>query len=317
MFFIWSIFCNLQKVLSITINKHNAGQRLDRFLRKAFPAAPLSLLFAVIRKKKVRVNGAVGKAAQMLCESDAVQIYENLPQLPEKSSFEQTKKLVAKGKLNFVMQNPDFAILNKPCGTPSQSGSGVREEECLVGMLDVWAREQGFDFKPALVHRLDKETSGLLIAALSGHAAREFGSIIRERKIKKEYLALVKGNMPQKSGKISVLLPGNARVSETSWLVEKKFNECDLVRVGLETGHKHQIRISFAQSGHPLLGDSRYGDFALNRKFKKDFGLSRLFLHAAMLEFNWSGQKVKVEAPLPEELEKVNQRLRPNIMNLS
>jgi 23S rRNA pseudouridine955/2504/2580 synthase len=292
-------------VLSITINKHNAGQRLDRFLRKAFPAAPLGLLFAVIRKKKVRVNGVVGKAAQMLRESDTVQVYENLPQLPEKNFFGQAKKQVAVEKLNFIMQNSDFAILNKPCGIASQSGSGVMEEECLVGMLEIWAQEQGFDFKPALVHRLDKETSGLLIVALSGYAAREFGSIIRERKIRKEYLALVKGNMPQKSGKISTLLSGNTKVSETSWLVEKKFDECDLVRVGLETGHKHQIRISFAQNGHPLLGDSRYGDFALNRKFKKNFGLSRLFLHATVLEFKWKGQKIKIEAPLPEELEKL------------
>jgi len=291
-------------MLSITINKHNAGQRLDRFLRKAFPVAPLGLLFAVMRKKKVRVNGIIGKAAQMLCENDVVQIYENLPQVVKAVTFEQTKKTYPKEKLQFVFQNSDFAILNKPCGIASQSGSGVKEEECLVGMLEMWAQEQGIDFKPALVHRLDKETSGLLIAALSGQAAREFGNIIRERKIKKEYLALVKGHLPQKKGKISMALPGETRISETTWIVEKKFEECDLVRVGLETGHKHQIRISFAQKGFPLVGDSRYGDFAFNRKIKKEFGLSRLFLHAALLEFNWNGESVRAEAALPEELEK-------------
>lgn len=290
-------------MLSITINKHNAGQRLDRFLRKAFPIAPLGLLFAVIRKKKARVNGIVGKAAQMLCENDVVQIYENLPQAPQKKTFEQAKTY-SKEKLRFVFQNSDFAVLDKPCGIASQSGSGLREEECLVGMLEIWAQEQGIDFKPALVHRLDKETSGLLIAALSGYAAREFGNIIRERKIKKEYLALVKGHLPQKSGRISISLPDDARISKTKWFVEKKLGECDLVRVCLETGHKHQIRISFAQKGHPLLGDSRYGDFAFNRKIKKEFGLSRLFLHAALLEFNWKGEKIKIEAPLPKELEK-------------
>jgi 23S rRNA pseudouridine955/2504/2580 synthase len=304
-------------VLSITINKHNAGQRLDRFLRKAFPVAPLNLLFAVIRKKKARVNGIVGKAAQMLCENDVVQIYENLPQVLQKKTFEQAKKTYPKEKLCFVFQNSDFAVINKPCGIASQSGSGVREEECLVGMLEIWAQEQGIDFKPALVHRLDKETSGLLIVALSGQAARYFGNIIRERKIKKEYLALVKGHLPQKKGKISILLPGDSRISETNWLVEKKFDECDLVRVGLETGHKHQIRISFAQKGHPLLGDSRYGDFAFNRKIKKEFALSRLFLHATLLEFNWNGERVKIEAPLPEELEKFlnNPHCCPNLFH--
>jgi 23S rRNA pseudouridine955/2504/2580 synthase len=291
-------------VLSIAVNKHSAEQRLDRFLRKAFPDAPLGLLFSVLRKKKVRVNGVVGKAAQMMRESDVVQIYENLPQSSPKSFSEQKK--AAEGireKLSFVALNSDFAILNKPCGLASQSGSGISEADSLVGMLEIWAREEGFDFKPALAHRLDKETSGLIIAALSGAASREFASIIKERKIRKEYLALVKGNMPQKSGTINMPLPGDSKVCVSSWKVEKSFELCDLVRVSLETGRKHQIRIHFAQIGHPLLGDSRHGDFALNRKFKKEFKLSRLFLHAAFLEFNWQGKKMSFEAELPSELE--------------
>jgi len=292
-------------LLSITVNKHSAEQRLDRFLRKTFPAAPLGLLFTILRKKKVRVNGVVGKAAQMMHENDTVQIYENLPQ--ESKNFSEQRKTAAniKEKLNFVMLNSDFAILNKPCGLASQSGSGISEEESLVGMLEIWAKEENLDFKPALVHRLDKETSGLIIAALTGAALREFGSIIRERKIKKEYLALVKGNMPQKSGTINMPLPGDAKISVSKWVVEKSFEECDLVRVGLETGRKHQIRIHFAQIGHPLLGDSKYGDFELNRRFKKEFGLSRLFLHSAYLEFNWNGKKIRIEDKLPMELEKI------------
>jgi 23S rRNA pseudouridine955/2504/2580 synthase len=292
-------------MLSLTVNRHASGQRLDRFLRKAFPAASLSLIFAIIRKKKVRINGMVGKAAQMLQENDAIQIYENLPQ--KQKSFEQKTSINI--NLNFIFQNPDFAVLNKPCGLASQSGSGISEEESLVGMLDIWARQECLDFKPTLVHRLDKETSGLIIAALSGQALRQFGSIIRERKIKKEYLALVKGNMPQKSGKITMPLPGEAKISESAWKLEKSFGECDLVRVGLETGRKHQIRIHFAQIGHPLLGDSRHGDFMLNRKFKKNFGLARLFLHAALLEFNWKGKKIKLEAELPNELKTVLEKL--------
>jgi 23S rRNA pseudouridine955/2504/2580 synthase len=294
-------------VLSIAVNKHSAQQRLDRFLRKAFPAAPLGLLFSVLRKKKVRVNGVVGKAAQMLCESDVVQIYENLPQsAPE--SFSEQKKTIAevREKLNFVALNSDFAILNKPCGLASQSGSGISEAESLVGMLEIWAREEGLDFKPSLAHRLDKETSGLIIAALSGAASREFATIIRERKIKKEYLALVKGNMPQKSGTINMPLPGESKVCTSSWKVEKSFEQCDLVRVSLETGRKHQIRIHFAQIGHPILGDSKHGDFSLNRKFKKELKLSRLFLHAALLEFHWQGKKMTFEAELPENLRIMN-----------
>jgi len=85
--------------------------------------------------------------------------------------------------------------------------------------------------------------------------------------------------------------------------VENSFDGCDLVRVRLETGRKHQIRIHFAQIGHPLLGDSRHGDFALNKKFKKEFGFSRLFLHSTLLEFNWQGKKIKLESALPKELQ--------------
>jgi len=238
-------------------------------------------------------------------ENDIVQIYENLPQ--QTQNFSEQKKITTniKQKLNFVMLNSDFAVLNKPCGLASQSGSGIREDESLVGMLEIWAKEENLDFKPALVHRLDKETSGLIIAALSGAALREFGKLIRERKIKKEYLALVKGNMPQKSGIINMPLPDDTKISVSKWTVEKSFEECDLVRVGLETGRKHQIRIHFAQIGHPLLGDSKHGDFALNRRFKKEFGLSRLFLHSAYLEFNWNGEKIRLEAKLPPELQKI------------
>lgn len=246
----------------------------------------------------------------MLNENDTIQIYENLP--PVGADLRVCPYNVAKNKiinLNFIFQTPDFAILNKPCGLASQSGSGISEEESLAGMLDIWARQEGLDFKPALVHRLDKDTSGLIIAALSGEALRGFGKIIREREIKKEYLALVKGNMPQKSGNISMPLPGDAKISESVWSREKSFGEYDLVRVGLGTGRKHQIRIHFAEIGHPLLGDSKHGDFALNRKFKKDFGLSRLFLHATLLEFNWKGKKIKLEAELPAELKVVLEKI--------
>ncbi|MDR0516556.1 MAG: RluA family pseudouridine synthase [Fibromonadaceae bacterium] len=288
---------------SIAVNKHSAEQRLDRFLRKSFPAAPLGLFFAILRKRKVRVNGAVGKAAQIVRENDVVQIYENLPMAEPEKFFGQKKTIDGiREKLNFAELNSDFAIINKPCGLASQSGSGISEEESLAGMLEIWAREEGLDFKPALAHRLDKETSGLLIAALSGAALREFGTLLRGRKIKKEYLALVKGNMPQKSGKISMALPGDNKVSVSSWKVEKRFEECDLVRVSLETGRKHQIRLHFAQIGHPLLGDSKYGDFSLNRKFKKELNLSRLFLHSAYLEFYWHGEEMIFEAELPSDL---------------
>ena len=287
-------------MISLTINKHTAEQRLDRYLRKTFPSVSLGLLFSIIRKKKVRINGHIGKSAQILKENDKIDIYENLQE--NNSAFVGANP---RGRpsvnLDIVYQNADFVVINKPSGLASQSGTGVKEEDCLVGMLDAWAAECGFDFKPALVHRLDKETSGLIIAATTGAAVREFAKIIRERKIKKEYFALVKGNL-KGSGKISEPLKGAPKIATTFWKVEEAYNDCTLLRVNIETGYKHQIRIHFAQKGHPLLGDTRHGDFAFNREFKKKYGLNRLFLHATLLEFYWQGKKIMLEQPLPEQL---------------
>lgn len=313
-----------------TIDRHQAGQRLDRWLRKEFSKEPLSALFAVLRKKKVRVNGKVAKAPQMLAEGDAVCIYEAFASvgdgvatsgwtttvLPNQVSAEFLEK-----NLRLAAHTADFVICDKPCGIASQPGSGVPEGTSLVELLWQWAQETGLDFKPALAHRLDLETSGLVTAALTGEALRALNGLIREHALRKEYLALVKGNLAQEQGSISLALEredaptgakmqvGSGKESITHYVVEKRYTGYDLVRVRLETGRMHQIRAHFAQIGHPLLGDGRYGDFALNRQVKKETGLDRLFLHSTLLEFAWKGKTVKVQSALPRELKKVVEKL--------
>ena len=361
-------------MITRTIDRNFANMRLDRFLRKAFPEESLSVFFAVIRKKKVRVNGVVGKANQMLVEGDVVNIYENFksvseddkkgeslplasaaeaapatpssgdtPQRPDAKSatgFAKNKSTWGRHltgaekqahwgahELDLVVQTEDYVIVNKPSGLASQPGSVTRPGESLVEYLWEWGRNEGLDFKPTIAHRLDQETSGLIIAALHGDTLRDFTRMIREHVVDKFYFALVKGNLKKDRGTISEsllrtdsakgskMLVGqddeNAQKAITHYRVKQHYEGYDLVKIKLETGRMHQIRAHFASIGHPLLGDTRYGDFALNREVKKLFGLNRLFLHSCRLEFDWQGEHKVFDCPLPKELRDVIKQLKP------
>ncbi len=344
------------------IDRNFANMRLDRYLRKAFPEESLSVFFAILRKKKVRVNGVVAKANQMLAEGDLVNIYENFKSVPEeekdmsagqaaefaaasgtqektawgqssKSGWGKPKTDAEKqsnwgaNELDIVMQTEDYVIVNKPSGLASQPGSGTRPGESLVEYLWEWGRKEGLDFRPTIAHRLDQETSGMIIAALHGDTLRDFTRMIREHEVDKFYFALVKGNLKKEKGTISESLTRtdaakgskmkvgetgkDAKEAITHYRVKQHYEGYDLVKIKLETGRMHQIRAHFASIGHPLLGDSRYGDFALNREVKKTFGLHRLFLHSCRLEFTWQGEKKVFDCPLPKELQTVIDQLKP------
>ena len=332
-------------MITRTIDRNFANMRLDRFLRKAFPQESLSVFFAVIRKKKVRVNGVVAKANQMLQEGDSICIYENFKSVSEDEKAEAPTKPEAVGswgkattpaakqsnwgakELDIVIQTEDYVVINKPSGLASQPGSGTRPGESLVEYLWEWGKREGLDFKPTIAHRLDQETSGMIIAALHGDTLRDFTRMIREHRIDKFYFALVKGNLDRDKGTISESLTRtdspkgskmkvgesgkDAQEAITHYRVKQHYEGYDLVKIKLETGRMHQIRAHFASIGHPLLGDTRYGDFALNREAKKLFGLNRLFLHSCRLEFVWNGDRKVLDCPLPKELQAVIKQLKP------
>ena len=230
-------------------------------------------------------------------------------------------------ELEFIVQTEDYVIVNKPSGLASQPGSGTRPGESLVEYLWEWGKKECLDFKPTIAHRLDQETSGLLIAALHGDTLRDLTRLIREHEVDKFYFALVKGNLKKDRGTIneSLLRTDSAKGSKmlvgqddnkaqkaiTHYRVKQHYEGYDLVKIELETGRMHQIRAHFASIGHPLLGDTRYGDFALNREVKKLFGLNRLFLHSCRLEFDWQGEHKVYDCPLPKELQNVIKQLKP------
>lgn len=322
-------------MITRVIDRNFANMRLDRFLRQAFPNEPLSIFFAILRKKKVRVNGVHAKAPQILLEGDTVDIYENFKSVPAGDSITPTKKSwgtspefadrnFVKENLVIALEKEDFVVLDKPSGIASQPGTGTRKGESLVEMLWQWGKDQQLDFKPTLAHRLDEETSGLIIAALHGDTLRDLTRLLREHKIQKTYIALIKGNLKKDAGTINASLERtdskagskmkagteSGKKSVTHYVVQQHLNGYDLVKVNLETGRMHQIRAHFESIGHPLLGDTRYGDFELNREFKKEFGLKRLFLHSTRLEFDWQGKRIIVDSALPKELRDVVKALK-------
>ncbi|NLO23558.1 MAG: RluA family pseudouridine synthase [Fibrobacter sp.] len=312
-------------MISKSINRHHANMRLDRYLRQEFPDETLSRLFGVIRKKKVRVNGVIAKAPLLLQEGDQVQIYESLKEKskePWGKAPQYCDALFLKNNLHLALEHEDFIVIDKSSGIASQPGTGTKAKETLVDMLWQWGQDARLDFKPTLVHRLDRETSGLLIAALHGDSLRKLAKIIREQKLQKYYFALVKGKLKRDKGVIALNLErsdsaqgSKVKVSDqgkpsfTRYKVHRRYLDCTLVKIKLETGRMHQIRAHFASIGHPLAGDSRYGDFEWNKKLSKQLNLNRLFLHSSQLEWTWKNQSIFIESPLPKELREIISQL--------
>jgi 23S rRNA pseudouridine955/2504/2580 synthase len=182
-------------------------------------------------------------------------------------------------------------------------GKEILKRHSLLGILEAAYRSRGL--RPRLVHRLDKETSGLLVVAKSEEVAGDLVSHFERGKVEKEYLALVVGQLHPKEGEIDLALPGRdgRPVSAvTYYRVEREFSGTSLVRVKIGTGRMHQIRLHFARIGHPVVMDKDHGDFAFNKRFRKEHGLKRQFLHARAIAFDHGGKKRKWTAPLPDDL---------------
>lgn len=271
-------------------------KKLENFLKKRFPIGYVRKLF---RKNGVRLNGRRCAPTEIAGPGDRVQLF-----IPFDDSREGTrKKTVPAAKLDILFEDESLILVRKPAGIAVHEGQEVTRQESLLGALEATYRPTGI--APRLVHRLDRETSGVLIVAKSEEAAKELERRFEEGGVEKDYLALIVGRLRPKEGRISLPLPGRdgKQVSAlTLYRVEREFAATSLVRVRTETGRMHQIRLHFAKLGHPVVMDSRHGDFAFNRQFRKAHGLKRLFLHARSVAFNYKGRKQKWTAPLTDDL---------------
>ncbi len=279
----------------LKVNDSNYRKRLDRFLQKELDL-PYSAIMRLIRQGDVKINNRrVKQNSFQLSIGDDVEIYY-------KSPVENIKRPLKSINLNLkiLYEDNDYSVLSKPSGLAVQGGSKINLS--LLNHLTYLYKT------PFLVHRLDKDTSGVIIVAKNLKASQEFMKIMTDRKIVKVYLALLKNKIDKKSLRVSS--PINGKEAETLFKVKKFYNTASLVEARIFTGRKHQIRIHASHIGNPIAGDKKYGDFKWNRGLVS-FGLKRIFLHAHYIKFlnPISGKIIEVEDPLPTDLNKFLEKL--------
>ncbi|HIP92693.1 MAG TPA: RluA family pseudouridine synthase [Thermotoga sp.] len=283
------------------VEKQSYYQRLDRFLRKKLPDVPLSVIYKLLRKGKVYINGKRERDPSFRLEiGDIVEIrYVNIDKFrrAENRSLEPQPM-----ELDIIFENDRYLVLNKPAGIPIHPGKGVHVVTLIEGLM-YYGNKKGFT--PHLVHRLDKQTSGVLIVAKDVESARMLSRLFKDRKVKKIYICLVKGMMKEKEGIVNEPIENQEALTE--YVVLKNYNEVSLLRVIPYTGRKHQIRKHMFFINHPVVGDNLYGDKEFNKQFKRKYGLKRFFLHCEEISFfdPWEMKKVRFKSPLPEDLSKV------------
>ena len=299
---------DLSNALTILVEAEQAGQRIDNFIQRLARAVPKSHIHRVIRKGEVRVNSGRIDASYRIQIGDRVRIP------PIRTGFEKsTMKLIKPVNYPTVFEDDALLVINKPAGVAVHGGSGVS-----FGVIEsLRAARPDLPFLE-LVHRLDRETSGVLLLAKRRAALVSLHEQIREGEMSKSYLALVRGVWTL--GRATITLPlrkhtldgGDRRVSvdsregkaaRTDFQVERQFQEFSLLRAILHTGRTHQIRVHLAHSQFPILGDDKYGDFVLNRKLRSS-GVNRMFLHAekVILRHPVSQTALNLVAPMPMDM---------------
>ena len=279
----------------IALPDNETVKKLENFLKKQFPIGYVRKLF---RKNSVRLNGRRAKPEDLVRAGDRIQLYIDF----EKPA-ETFKPRPALTKLDIIYEDNALLVLNKPAGIAVHEGKTVSKKESVLGILETQYRDRGI--KPQLVHRLDKDTSGLLLVAKNPESAKELESCFETGAVEKEYLCLLVGRLPNNEGKIDFPLPGrggNPVRALTRYRVVKKFSEVTLVRAAIETGRLHQIRLHFAKLGYPVVMDDQHGDFGFNKRFRKAYGLKRQFLHAEILKIKTKGKLLEWTVPLATDL---------------
>lgn len=312
-------------MLEFRVTDDHAGVRLDKFLKKTLASVPFSHLFKMIRVKKIRVNGKRATPEQPLAPGDLITVRGTDAQLlGDRERKPPPPAPVDLSQLNILYEDDWLVALDKPSGMAAHTGSGITGGtvvDVIRAYLGPQAERNGFSASPA--HRLDRETSGVIIVAKRRPAMVHFTDVFTEHRAKKRYLVMVKGTLAQKSGLIDLPLQEhqqtaasrerrgvNMQEARTRYQVLSQTSRASYVQCTIETGRTHQIRRHFAAIGHPVAGDPKHGDFAFNREAKAQWGLKRLFLHSTRLEFPHPEDKRKMvlESKLPVELADVLKR---------
>lgn len=307
---------------TIIIQESQAGQRLDKFLAATFSNYSRSFFQNLIAQGHITINGIQAKANSVLKAQDSISIT-----MPEKKSRPLYNPISTDLGIEIVFTHKHFFIIYKPAGLLVHQTEATTTQPTVVDWLlssDAQIADVGSIERPGIVHRLDKETSGLMILARTNYAHKIFNDLFKARTIKKTYVAIVQGHPPS-TGTIDlaiarhptnrkkmatfagqdlsmtssrrIKIPTNTRHAVTHYTVKHYFDNYALVEVQPLTGRTHQIRVHFAAIGHPLIGDTLYG---LPSKL-----INRHALHAASLSFDFDGESFNFIKEIPEDIKRL------------
>lgn len=290
----------------ILITKNEAGQRFDKWLAKYMSKAPKSFFYKMLRKKNITLNTKKAEGNEKLNEGDVVRLF--LAEDTIQSFREEVEVIGTTETLDVLYEDENVILIHKPVGILSQRAE--KEDISLVEMIISYllhTKQLSLadleTFKPSVCNRLDRNTSGLVVAGKSLAGLQEMAQIFKDRSLHKYYRCLVKGEMKtgakikgylvkdEKTNKVTVSKTLSGKDKEEADYIETQYepvlvkNGYTLLEVLLVTGKTHQIRAHLASIGHPLIGDFKYGDKTMNEQFKKEFGLTYQLLHAYRLEF--------------------------------
>jgi 23S rRNA pseudouridine955/2504/2580 synthase len=301
------------RAIWLEVGEESAEQRIDNFLLRRLKGVPKSHVYRVLRSGEVRVNSGRVKPEYRLKPGDRIR-------LPPVRVSEKKAPIPQPLEFPVIYEDAALLVIDKPAGVAVHGGSGVS-----YGVIESLraARPQAKVLE--LAHRLDRDTSGLLIVAKKRSALVELHRLLREGAVEKVYVAVVKGPLKKPleireplhryvsaTGERRVRVGEGGREAVTRVKPLKANDHYSVLEVGLLTGRTHQIRVHLAHAGHPILGDDKYGDFPLNHALAKD-GVRRLFLHARRLGFvhPTSGERLRLESKLPQDMQQFIQDRLP------
>jgi 23S rRNA pseudouridine955/2504/2580 synthase len=307
-------------VRHLTVDADSAGQRLDNYLLRVLKGVPKTHVYRVIRSGEVRVNKGRASADTRIAAGDDIRV----PPVRMGDGRADAAPQVPPREFPVLFEDEQLLAIDKPAGVAVHGGSGVS-----FGVIEQLRRARPGARFLELVHRLDKETSGVLLLAKKRSALVALQDQFRARDTGKTYAALVAGAWPVRlkvidealhkgldaAGERHVRVVPKAhedgRRSISLVKVVRAFAGFTLLDVTLKTGRTHQIRVHLAHAGHPIVGDPKYGDFAFNKAFAREHGLARMFLHASELAFDHpaDGRRITLNATLPAECETLLSRL--------